>query len=560
MKLLVRLAAVAAVLGMIFLARAGTEPREAEAGPTNIFMFHQAACLALSGTAGQPNCLAGSIAQFAANIGSFAQVLGDEDLEIEPEDFAQLNLDANHLHEDDGLLFVVAFVDDVGHTLIEIPDDAGTIIDNNGTARGNSWFCTDEWAAPATPDDCDPNSSGGDGVIVFGICGGNELFQCGLATPDGADRGAATLEVRQEGFIMEQDYTVVGEPDEIEVTFFETTVSAGIVDPDTECPLAASVAGFTEALGRAEKTVAIARVKDSDGTDITGAWVQWDPIWDDENITDDAEMGTFAGEFTPTLDLGSFGFGAPNIFCGTLNPGLLDITVTNVPGLDAPAAASNLDPNASFEDQSVEITIVDLPDNVALSVAPQPVVCDGVNAGTVSATVTTADGSNVANGTRVFWSVVALGTANPLSSTTTDGVATTSVVPLAGADLGVTVLATVFDGPATRFAVADDDLEDNDEDGLIDEQGERDPDVVVPNPDKIDVSTIVQCTAGAPPPPGTTPGVGPGAQTPTGTIRPPDTGSGGDVDGRGALSVWPVIGLALAGAALAGARLAFRRA
>ena len=119
----------------------------------------------------------------------------------------------------------------------------------------------------------------------------------------------------------------------------------------------------------------------------------------------------------------------------------------------------------------------------ALAVDPAVVGCDGVAGATVSATVTTEDGDPVANGTPVDWSVVALGTANPLRSTTTDGVTTTSVVPLAGATVGVTVVATVFQGPPTRFELADDDGVDNEEDGLVDEDGERDPESEVPNDD-----------------------------------------------------------------------------
>ena len=54
-------------------------------------------------------------------------------------------------------------------------------------------------------------------------------------------------------------------------------------------------------------------------------------------------------------------------------------------------------------------------------------------------------------------------------------------------------------------------------------------------------------------------GAGPGISGPVGTIQGPNTGSGGDAAGTSAMSWWPLLALAVAGAALAMGRLAVAR-
>ena len=80
--------------------------------------------------------------------------------------------------------------------------------------------------------------------------------------------------------------------------------------------------------------------------------------------------------------------------------------------------------------------------------------------------------------------------------------------------------------------------------------------------DDIERSIVVGCTeGGAPPPPGegtpTTPPP-PGEGTPGGTITPPDTGTGGDIDGRGAMPLWAGLALLIGAMGLVGARLGLR--
>jgi hypothetical protein len=162
--------------------------------------------------------------------------------------------------------------------------------------------------------------------------------------------------------------------------------------------------------------------------------------------------------------------------------------------------------------------------NLALSVDPPAINCDGVTSATVNATVTNKDGDNAADGTDVSWSVQALGTANPLVSNVTAGKTSTTVTPLAGNVSGVTVIADVNGNQA---------------------------------------STLVSCAPGGSLPPPAGGGQQPGGGTAGGGGRPtivgPDTGSGGDLDGAGPLSAWPAVALFVAAMGLVGARWAIRR-
>lgn len=88
------------------------------------------------------------------------------------------------------------------------------------------------------------------------------------------------------------------------------------------------------------------------------------------------------------------------------------------------------------------------PADVVLAASPAAMVCDGVTSSTVTATITDAFGNNVADGTPVNFSVVALGTTNPINTVTVDGVASSTVTPLAAAS-GVTVIVTSGDAQAS---------------------------------------------------------------------------------------------------------------
>jgi hypothetical protein len=133
--------------------------------------------------------------------------------------------------------------------------------------------------------------------------------------------------------------------------------------------------------------------------------------------------------------------------------------------------------------------------------------------------VTDADGNNVAGLTDVNFSVVALGTANPINAETVAGVASSVITPLSGADAGVTVVVSSGDAQASI---------------------------------RIDCLETLLTPA---PPAGPTP-------TPPGGIVGPDTGNGGYLgqDSSSSFPMWTLVALALGSVALVGGGLVARRA
>jgi hypothetical protein len=173
------------------------------------------------------------------------------------------------------------------------------------------------------------------------------------------------------------------------------------------------------------------------------------------------------------------------------------------------------------EFENIDFTILGPPDSVSSMVAtPATVACDGTQSAELAVTVLDENGDNVANGWEVEFSIQVLGTANPLVATTTDGVAKSTITPLAAIGTGAPVVITVGD---------------------------------------LQTSFLVQCQAGSPQQPGGTSAPGTGTGRPGGAISGPDTGSGGMAGGRGELSVLPAVALFVAAMALAGARLGLRR-
>jgi hypothetical protein len=188
-----------------------------------------------------------------------------------------------------------------------------------------------------------------------------------------------------------------------------------------------------------------------------------------------------------------------------------------LPGCDVAPSPCTSDP----ELETFEVTVLGVPDSLSVVSTPAMVACDGTQTAELAVTVKDLNGDLVANGTQVEFDIQVLGTANPILATTTDGIAKSTISPLAALGTGAPVIITT---------------------------GE------------VQQAFLVQCAAGSPPQPGTTPGVPPtGTGRPGGAISGPDTGSGGMADGRGALSAWPAVALFVAAMGLAGARYGLRR-
>ena len=95
-----------------------------------------------------------------------------------------------------------------------------------------------------------------------------------------------------------------------------------------------------------------------------------------------------------------------------------------------------------------DFTVTGVPATIALTASPAAIACNGASHSTVTALVTDSAGNNVPDGTVVTFSVVSQGTANPINTTTTAGVATSTVTPLSGDISGVVV--NVSSGAAQR--------------------------------------------------------------------------------------------------------------
>lgn len=555
----------AAVAVLLATTVVGTRPpAPAEATPDSLLILSPSVCTALAGATlvfacanmSTPENLDrfGDCDPAIDGLGLCAVKRGDGDGVLEPSDFAGFDLDGNQAHDIDGKLFVFAFVN----------DDAPVLFDTErgkwAASLSRTQICGSDADVIANnadifDEDCDGDGVEGDGLIVA------QWFAGG---PPAIERGANIVRVQQENVVLEATLTIVGEPRKVTLATIETTIQAGIedlnddgdfVEPD-ECRLPGGTAGFLDALGRPQKTIMISRVTDSDGTNITGGFIEFK--------TTDPDTAIVASSLSVSLDLGSFGFGAPNVVCGRDNPGTAHFEgclITTV----VPLA---VDPNAFTDCGKMEIEVVGEPANIAFAATPAMIGCDGVASSTVTATVTDSDGNLVMDGNEVKFNVQVLGTANPITAKTLAGVATTTITPLAANVSGVPVLASVGSKTITKHEPETvNNNVDDDGDGTIDDHNvpasdflhpSEATDVEVANTDYIEGSTLVKCsTGGSAPTGGAAPASGGGA--PAGTIAGPDTGSGGELAGGGALSAWPAVALFIAAMGLVGARYGVRR-
>jgi len=498
-------------LALLLLGQS-VRPPAAEAKPTKIITINWTLCLALNtdldwdgstvvddndGTVGLSKCLNGLDEE---NVFRWFITLlkGDpdhpkpEDLTTAEEGRTPTDSDGGQLHEVDGAMWVIAFVGN--------DDPVSFYVDEGILDVNDHKFGADAACGPGpfpSPDydfeeeDCDNDGVRGDGVVIVKL------------TPIGADRGPATIRVRQGALEMEDQYVVVGEPSKIELTASKSAIQTGAVT----CALFKTTAAFLAALGAPEKTPVIAKVMDSDGTILTGAFVAW------EFRGDDPDMARFAMPVTPTV-VSALGVLSPNVLCGGEGSGTFPIRAR----LSKEAKLGKLTVDAGAADRhsnEVEIKLQGPPTNMVLSASPSSLVCDGMASSTVSATLTDAEGNPAVDGNIVRFDVKALGIASPIEAKSAAGAATTKVTPLSDLAKGVTVKATLL-------------LTEGEE-----VEGETTPGRATPTPTieeisvpDIEKSILVECAAA--------PGVPvPGAPAPSGApaISPPATGDGGYLQG-----------------------------
>ncbi len=449
-------------------------------------------------------------------------------LQVFPEDFAALDRDVNQLHYGQGSI-IMAFVDD--DFPVRFTTDFGRFRDLDQDIE-----CSSAVGADFNDPDCDENpSTEGDGVVAW------------LLTVNEADGlGTAHVNVVQESIGIPVELTVVGTPQELTLAplFGKDTIqtgatlatAAGAQAYSTDCNFAATTDGVLGAVNHPSKTVVVVKAFDDAGNAVVGALISWDltKFWPDE-IDILVPSGTFKDNRlkqggvvlpqTPTLDTGPLGIAFPQFICGGKVPGKLELT--------ASMFSEVLDPFADHDsNQKITIHVVGPATELALTAEPSVIDCNGTNTSKITANLVNAAGDPVANGLDVEFSTVALGIVTPLRSDTAAGKASTVLTPLSGANdvtadgqpRGVTVLVRAL--------------------GKLNSPGDH---------EVLERSIRVDCTGG-PPPPAEQAARNEAARN--ATIRPPDTGSGGQA--AAGLPTWSLGMLLLGGVALAGGRLALK--
>ncbi len=110
--------------------------------------------------------------------------------------------------------------------------------------------------------------------------------------------------------------------------------------------------------------------------------------------------------------------------------------------ISAPSQPGEIEGLSTPLTRNFTLTVTGVPATIALTASPASLICDGTSTSTVTATVMDSAGNDVVGGTPVTFSVVALGTSNPINTTTSGGTATSVITPLSGDTSGVVVTVT----------------------------------------------------------------------------------------------------------------------
>jgi len=445
-----------------------------------------------------------------------ARTIGDKDSILEPSDLDSIDpLDGNQMREDCNtaaaffpfcVTLVFVFVNDEKPVTLDNPSGLVSL----ESPATTDFICNTDGDALGVDNDCsDTIAANGDGVVIF--------HNLNAAQPAGADRSDTpiTTFVRQEDVEQSFDTHMTGAPNNVILTLVEDTIgTSGNSAALTACQTGVDVTGAIEP---ANATLAYAQVFDQDDRPLTMVSVALsiDPASGVDTI---AGLGrgdpllAIVGNTTATVDPTTEG--APVAFyrvvCGGRGTGVVDI-VANI----------DTDFDQAFDDDTSRqtLTVVGAPASIVLSADPAEIACDGTATSIVTAVIADSAGNPVAQNTKVNFSVVALGTANPINTFTLNGIATSVITPLSNASAGVTVIVTAGDSSI----------------GTV-----------------VQASTRVDCALPIE--------VVPSATVPVGTVTPPDTGTGGyaDQDG-GFLSLWTLVALTIGGTVLVAGGMVTRR-
>jgi hypothetical protein len=394
---------------------------------------------------------------------------------------------------------------------------------------GTGATVTRDWAV-GSDNDCNGGqtalgvANNGDGVVMFHVLEDTASRQSVLTVSTDQDAVAQTFDVN-----------VVGSPNNVTLTLAEKVIeTSGSLAVQNACtgtvpPTVGTGIDVTAAIAPPNSTVAWAVATDQDNTVLTRV-----PVFFTVTPPESSEIALFGnGNATQEITGNTFFTVHPSnaalptaafvVVCGGTQTGTatLDAAINLIS-----CAGTGCVALSSRDHATQDITVVGAPSSNVLTAAASAIACDGTATSTVTAKVTDSAGNNVADGVPVNFSVVALGTANPINTVTKDGIATSVITPLSNSSAGTTVIVTAGDS-------------------------------TVASP--VQTSVRVDCSL----PLATQATLAPAAApTPRGGIAGPDTGTGGylNQNGSAGFPMWTLIALALGSMALVAGGLVTRRA
>ncbi|MEX2225400.1 MAG: hypothetical protein WEB52_03000 [Dehalococcoidia bacterium] len=345
----------------------------------------------------------------AADVGLIAAAVGDADGVLEPGELAALDLDANQITVPGSApldsIYIIALVDDDELVTFDA-DFGGSVTINDDGALGEATPGDD-----ANVETCEGDDDADCGTEIFG--NGDGVVVATIRAVTASDGTNIDVAVTQEGVSETQTLLVVGSPFRVDLNLVETTVFSG---SSTECRDGTLDVFDDAAIGDAASTLARAVIVDNDDRALTRIVADFSSA--------DANIAIVGDTSELSVDGGTRGMGAFAVICGG------DV-----------AGATTITADIGADDDSLPITVVAATPGITLTASPAQVECDGVASSTLTATVFDESGQRVPDGTNVNFSVVALGSADPVNALTTGGVAASIITPLAGAS-GVTVIVT----------------------------------------------------------------------------------------------------------------------
>ncbi len=359
-----------------------------------------------------------------------------------------------------------------------------------------------------------PNN--GDGVVLFHVINGN------------ASAGEVkTITVLQNGVPQMADINVVGPPIGITLSLAKSTVETNGNTANVTACQKQTPAGLA-AITQPTSTLAIAAVTDSGKRPLTRVPVAFKvtPPEDTEiakiglgDMFEEIVSNTLITVHPPTAGAATAAYA---VVCAGKQSGKATIDAS-INGISCTITGCVALSSANHDSQV--LTVTGAPSSNVLTADASAIKCDGSATSTVTAKVTDSAGNNVADGVPVNFSVVALGTANPINTVTKDGKASSVITPLSNSSAGVTVIVTAGDASIAP---------------------------VVQTPVRVDCALPLATQPQAPAP----------VPTPRGGIAGPDTGNGGYLgqNSSNSFPMWAVLALVLGSVTLVAGGLVTRRA